>query len=61
GFYVAPMLLGGTKESLSIVAALVVSQYLLKLVIAVVDTPLVYGVVDVLGSEEERRRSVPNS
>ncbi|MFB6142302.1 MAG: queuosine precursor transporter [Halorientalis sp.] len=45
-FLVVPDVLGtGTPLPLSAVASLVVGQYLLKLLIALLDTPLVYGVV----------------
>ena len=45
-FYLAPRLLGvGPAEELGFVLSLVVGQYLLKLLIAVVDTPFVYAVV----------------
>ena len=46
GFYIAPRLLGiGFALSGTELLALAVGQYLLKLLIAVVDTPFVYGVV----------------
>ncbi len=44
-FAIAPALLGDDVMALSVVAALIVGQYLLKLAIALVDTPVVYGVV----------------
>jgi len=48
-FFLAPTLLGvGVALPGSVVAALVVGQYLLKLLIALVDTPFVYAVVGFL-------------
>jgi hypothetical protein len=45
-FLVAPTLLGtGQPLGVSVVVALIVGQYLLKLLIALVDTPFVYAVV----------------
>ena len=45
-FFVAPTLLGtGQALPRQVLVALIVGQYLLKLLIAVVDTPFVYGVV----------------
>ncbi|MFC6725591.1 queuosine precursor transporter, partial [Halobium palmae] len=50
-FVLAPSLLGiGQPTPLSVVVSLVVGQYLLKLLIAVLDTPFVYGVVGYLRS-----------
>ena len=46
-FYVAPLVLG-LGDPLPVLS-LIVGQYLLKLLIAVVDTPLVYGVVAAFG------------
>ncbi len=58
GFVVAPRLLGiGSPLPWSAVVALVVGQYLLKLLIALVDTPFVYAVVSVLRS----RKAVTNA
>jgi hypothetical protein len=49
-FLVAPTLLGiGQALPTNVVLSLVVGQYLLKLLIALVDTPFVYGVVALLG------------
>lgn len=45
GFAVVPAVLGGSVRPVDTVVALVVGQYLLKLGLAVLDTPLVYGVV----------------
>jgi len=48
-FVAAPTLLGtGQPESTAVVVGLIVGQYLLKLLIAVVDTPFVYLVVRTL-------------
>jgi uncharacterized integral membrane protein (TIGR00697 family) len=48
-FIAAPSLLGtGQPESTAVVVGLIVGQYLLKLLIAVVDTPFVYLVVRTL-------------
>ncbi|ELZ10821.1 hypothetical protein C479_08418 [Halovivax asiaticus JCM 14624] len=44
-FYVAPIILGGDPRSVDVIAALMIGQYILKLAIALVDTPIVYGVV----------------
>jgi len=45
-FYLAPHLLGvGDPSSLSLVASLIVGQYLFKLLVAVLDTPFVYAIV----------------
>jgi uncharacterized integral membrane protein (TIGR00697 family) len=49
-FLVAPTLLGiGQPLPTNVVLSLVVGQYLLKLLIALVDTPFVYGVVALFG------------
>ncbi|AUV83526.1 integral membrane-like protein [Salinigranum rubrum] len=54
GFYVAPRLLGvGFALSGTALLALAVGQYLLKLLIAVVDTPFVYGVVRFVRSDPD--------
>ncbi|KTG29400.1 queuosine precursor transporter [Haloferax profundi] len=51
-FYVAPTVLGiGQALPRNVLVSLIVGQYLLKLLIAIVDTPLVYGVVALFGSE----------
>ena len=52
GFSLAPSLLGGHPLPWSVIAALIVGQYLLKLLIAVVDTPFVYAVVGLLGDRD---------
>ncbi|GAA0536083.1 queuosine precursor transporter [Halorubrum ejinorense] len=44
-FYAAPLLLGGDPLNPSILLALALGQYLLKLAIAVLDTPVVYLIV----------------
>ncbi|MGM0605757.1 MAG: queuosine precursor transporter [Halobacteriota archaeon] len=52
-FVVAPQVLGiGFALPMREVFALIVGQYLLKLLIALADTPFVYAVVSLLGSEE---------
>jgi uncharacterized integral membrane protein (TIGR00697 family) len=49
-FYVAPRVLGfGDPFPISVILSLIVGQYLLKLLIALVDTPFVYGVVAAFG------------
>ena len=53
GFLVVPELLGvGVAPPLPVVASLIVGQYLLKLLIALVDTPFVYAVVGFVRSRE---------
>ena len=57
-FLVVPRVLGtGDPLPLSVVGSLIVGQYLLKLAIAVLDTPFVYGVVAFVRS----RRSSPDA
>ncbi|SDX76147.1 queuosine precursor transporter [Halobellus clavatus] len=52
-FYVAPRVLGfGDPFSVSVVLSLIVGQYLLKLLIALIDTPFVYAVVGALGGSQ---------
>ncbi|WP_276254804.1 queuosine precursor transporter [Halomontanus rarus] len=60
-FWVAPQVLGvGFQMGASGLAALIVGQYLLKLAIAILDTPLVYAVVGFVRSREATRdESVP--
>jgi len=49
GFWLAPTLLGlGSAVPLAVVIQLIVGQYLLKLLIALADTPVVYAVVGML-------------
>ncbi|QCJ46969.1 queuosine precursor transporter [Haloprofundus sp. MHR1] len=59
GFLVAPAVFGiGEATPVPVVVSLVVGQYLLKLIIAVADTPFVYAVVGLLrrsGDDENRR------
>ena len=56
-FVLAPQLFGiGFALPLEEVLALIVGQYLLKLLIAIADTPFVYGVVAVLDPERERNQ-----
>lgn len=53
GFAVAPALLGtGQPQALDALLGLVVGQYVLKLLIAVADTPIVYVIVGYLRSRE---------
>jgi uncharacterized integral membrane protein (TIGR00697 family) len=47
-FLLIPVLRGGEPSSLSFVGALIAGQYLLKLLIAVADTPFVYATVGLL-------------
>ncbi|WP_254864217.1 queuosine precursor transporter [Halovivax gelatinilyticus] len=47
-FAIAPALAGDDVMALSLIASLVVGQYLLKLSIALLDTPVVYAVVRVV-------------
>jgi uncharacterized integral membrane protein (TIGR00697 family) len=62
-FGLAPIVLGGAALPTNVVLGLIVGQYLLKLLIAVVDTPLVYLVValatdddaDAVGAEPTTR------
>ena len=54
-FLIAPALLGlGEALPLGVVAALIVGQYLLKVAIAVLDTPIVYLVVYLVRTYEDR-------
>jgi uncharacterized integral membrane protein (TIGR00697 family) len=49
-FYVAPRLLGfGSQFEIPVILSLIVGQYLLKLLIALVDTPFVYAAVAFFG------------
>ncbi|RXK46411.1 queuosine precursor transporter [Halorientalis pallida] len=53
GFLVVPELLGvGVAPPIPVIASLIVGQYLLKLLIALVDTPFVYAVVGFVRSRE---------
>ncbi|SEN70164.1 hypothetical protein SAMN05216388_1004222 [Halorientalis persicus] len=53
GFLVVPELLGvGVAPPLPVIASLIVGQYLLKLLIALVDTPFVYAVVGFVRSRD---------
>lgn len=52
-FGIVPLVLGGDPQSLSALAGLVVGQYILKLLIALGDTPFVYAVV---GAVQSRTR-----
>ncbi|MFC3959543.1 queuosine precursor transporter [Halovivax cerinus] len=44
-FYIAPSVIGGDPMEFTPLAALMIGQYILKLAIALVDTPIVYAVV----------------
>lgn len=53
GFWLAPTLLGfGSGVSPAVVLQLIVGQYLLKLLLALADTPVVYAVVGMLSRRE---------
>ena len=52
GFAIMPALTGGDPMTLSALLGLVVGQYLLKLLIALADTPFVYAVVGAFRSRE---------
>ena len=59
GFVLAPRLLGlGSAVPLGVAVTLIVTQYLLKLLIAVADTPFVYATVGLFGPDRERERTV---
>ena len=59
-FYVAPRVLGfGDPTPISVVLSLIVGQYLLKLLIALVDTPFVYGVVAAFGGSRVESEDNP--
>jgi uncharacterized integral membrane protein (TIGR00697 family) len=52
-FYVAPRVLGfGDPLPTSVILSLIVGQYLLKLLVALVDTPFVYAVVATFGGSQ---------
>lgn len=51
GFYVFPQFVAGTLTPLSAIGSLIVSQYILKIFVAVIDTPLFYLLT--AGSETE--------
>ncbi|MFC7155910.1 queuosine precursor transporter [Halomarina halobia] len=53
-FWLAPELLGGQSLPGGVLASLIVGQYLLKLLIALVDTPFVYAVVGAVRSRNAR-------
>ena len=54
-FYLAPMLLGiGRVEDPNVLIGLIVGQYLLKLLIALLDTPVVYLVVRLVGRVSDK-------
>jgi uncharacterized integral membrane protein (TIGR00697 family) len=53
GFAVAPAVLGvGSVPQADVLLSLIVGQYLLKLLIAVLDTPVVYAIVSLVRSRE---------
>lgn len=53
GFYLVPLALGtGDPLPLAVVASLLVGQYLLKLAIALIDTPFIYLVVGFIRRQE---------
>ncbi|WP_224270450.1 queuosine precursor transporter [Haloprofundus salinisoli] len=59
GFLVAPTVLGiGQATPVPVVISLVVGQYILKLLIAVADTPFVYAVVGLLRRSADDRERV---
>ena len=59
-FYAAPRVLGfGDPLPISVILSLIVGQYLLKLLIAVVDTPFVYGVVAAFGGSRDESNDNP--
>jgi uncharacterized integral membrane protein (TIGR00697 family) len=61
-FALAPALLGiGEVLPVSFLLATMLGQYIAKLVIAVLDTPLVYGVVGYFRSREESERSATSA
>lgn len=60
GFYLVPLVLGtGEPLPLAVIASLLVGQYLLKLLIALLDTPFVYLVVGSLRRRDRRRAGQP--
>ncbi|GAD52183.1 putative preQ0 transporter [Halarchaeum acidiphilum MH1-52-1] len=59
GFWLAPSLLGGHPLPGAVLASLMVGQYLLKLLIALCDTPFVYAVVGYLGERVDTGRISP--
>ncbi len=60
-FAIAPAILGvGEVLPLEVLAALAVGQYLLKLAIAVLDTPIVYAVVALVRSQESHDAEEPH-
>jgi hypothetical protein len=59
-FLVAPTVLGiGQPTPVPVVVSLIVGQYLLKLAIALADTPFVYAVVGLLGGRPTDGRASP--
>ena len=60
-FGLAPLVFAGDPQSLSALGGLIVGQYVLKLLIAVVDTPLVYLVVGVVRDGSGVADAVPDA
>jgi len=56
-FGVAPALFGGDALGTNAILGLIVGQYVLKLLIALLDTPLVYGVVAFVEGNEDATES----
>jgi len=61
GFWLAPTMLGGNALPASVLASLAVGQYILKLLIALVDTPFVYAAVGLLGDSDARGTARPTN
>ncbi|MCU4925731.1 queuosine precursor transporter [Halobacteria archaeon AArc-dxtr1] len=60
-FAIAPALLGtGEVLPLDVILALIVGQYLLKLAIAVLDTPVVYAIVGLVRAREDGDVETPS-
>ena len=59
GFGLVPLAIGGDPRSLGAIGGLIVGQYLLKLLIAAVDTPFVYLVVGLVRDSENSVAGVP--
>ncbi|GGL29604.1 hypothetical protein GCM10009037_11600 [Halarchaeum grantii] len=59
GFRFGPELLGATPLPWSVIASLMVGQYVLKLGIALLDTPFVYAAVSLLGDRAATGRVAP--
>ncbi|MFB6078628.1 MAG: queuosine precursor transporter [Halarchaeum sp.] len=61
GFRFGPELLGGRPLPWGVIAALIVGQYVLKLLIALVDTPFVYAAVGLLRDRDARGTARPTN